>query len=512
MRKSLPLLLAPVLMVWLLAGCSSSMVGSSGSALSANSTPVSLSMTDDPPAGVSVLFFQVSLTDATLTPASGSPVSLLNNNTPIQIDVTQLQALSAFLSTANVAAGTYNSLSLTFANPDLVIFNKSNTAIASTCAVGTVCEITPTMNSATLNFTTSPFPLTLSASSPLGLMVDFHLNKVVQPDLSVNLSVTNGVTVEQMAKTPKEHLGHVTGTVQSVNASQNSFTMLTRWGWTLTIDTGSSTTFSSFPASACTTQGFGCVAQGQVVRVDVSSIASGVVQPTDVTYMQEAGQQMVEGTIIGLSGPTSTNTSAPWTITMILHRRPFNDDSIPMGGQAQVTVDSGTTFAVDAQGAAMPAGVTFASGSDLYVGQNIQVVMDPGSMSAVSASNMHEGWGPARSFSFTTKSVQLEPSQVTGVVTTIGKTSAGDNEFDLGLGFGPWFADWPMAMSASNTLTFHVVPTASATYRGFTPDDFTGITTNDMVSVRGWLFAPASSGDSPTIVATSVVSRPGRDF
>ena len=71
-----------------------------------NSSQVSLSITDEPPNGVTVLFFQVSLTAASLTPASGSSVSLLTNNTPIQIDVTQLQAISAFLSTANVPAGT----------------------------------------------------------------------------------------------------------------------------------------------------------------------------------------------------------------------------------------------------------------------------------------------------------------------------------------------------------------------------------------------------------------------
>ena len=85
-------------------------------------------MTDDPPSGVSVLFFQVSLTSATLTPAAGSGstslVSLVEN--PIQIDVTQLQALSAFLANENVPAGTYSSLSLTFANPQLVILNSSD--------------------------------------------------------------------------------------------------------------------------------------------------------------------------------------------------------------------------------------------------------------------------------------------------------------------------------------------------------------------------------------------------
>ena len=90
-------------------------------------------MTDDPTSGVSVLFFQVSLTSATLTPAAGSGstslVSLVEN--PIQIDVTQLQALSAFLANENVPAGTYSSLSLTFANPQLVIFNSSDASLGS---------------------------------------------------------------------------------------------------------------------------------------------------------------------------------------------------------------------------------------------------------------------------------------------------------------------------------------------------------------------------------------------
>jgi hypothetical protein len=472
-------------------------------------------MTDDPPAGVSVLFFQVSLTDATLTPASGSPVSLLPNSNPIQIDVTQLQALSAFLSTANVTAGTYNSLSLTFANPDLVIYNRSNTTIASTCAVGTVCELTPTMNSATLNFTTSPFPLTLSASSPLGLMVDFHLNKVVQTDLSVDLGAANGVTVEQLASTPEPHFGDVTGTVQSVNTSQSSFTMQTRWGATLTVDTGSSTTFSDFPTSACTTAGFGCVAQGQVVRVEVGSVASGVVQATDVSYEEAAQQQTAEGTIIGLSGPTSTNTSAAWVMTLILHRQPFDDSGMPRGGKAQVTVDSGATFAVDSGSFTMPAGLSFASGSDLYVGQNVRVSVDAGSVSAVSGGEGKDGWGPARSLSFTTNSVMLEPSQATGTVTSLGTTSAGADEFDLGLNFTNWsgFAAWPMTTTTtSSTATFHVQTTADTSFRGFTPNDYTGIAVNDTVSVRGWMFAPTTTGDAPMIVAKTVVMRPGGMF
>jgi len=93
-----PLFLSIGLILLFLAGCGQTPVSTT---LANSSAPVSLTITDEPPNGVTVLFFQISLTAAYLTPASGSGnISLLNNNTPIQIDVTQLQAISAFLSTA----------------------------------------------------------------------------------------------------------------------------------------------------------------------------------------------------------------------------------------------------------------------------------------------------------------------------------------------------------------------------------------------------------------------------
>ena len=101
------LFLSVGLILLFLAGCNQSTDSSmSANSNGLNTSQVSLSMTDDPPNGVTVLFFQISLTAASLTPASGSSnASLLTNNTPVQVDVTQLQALSAFLSTANVPTG-----------------------------------------------------------------------------------------------------------------------------------------------------------------------------------------------------------------------------------------------------------------------------------------------------------------------------------------------------------------------------------------------------------------------
>ncbi len=501
--KSLFLSFLPVTVLALLAGCGTTTGNSIAPA--AGTVPVSLSITDDPPAGVSVLFFQVSLTAATLTPASaaGSPVSLLSNNTPIQIDVTQLQAFSDFLSTANVAAGTYNSMSLTFGSPELVIFNASDTSIASSCAVGTICQIAPTIdNSATVNFTSAPFPVTVSANNPLGFLVDFHLNTVIQSDLSVNLGVANGVTIAELPSLPSHpRFGTLTGEVGTVNTSQNQFTLQTAWGRTFTIDTTSSTTFDNFPTSACTTAGIGCLSAGQIVQAQIASVGSGgVLTASQVTYVQAAGQQTAEGTIIRVTGPTATNTSAPWIIKLILHKDPANTSGLPLGGEAEVTVASNAMFSVDANGFTIPSGLSFTSASDLYMGQEVRVDVVAGSLSSSNGQNNSGGWGPPRGLSFTTDSVGLEPSQITGMVTATDSTTS---SFTLSNG-GPFFAPWPMA---ANAVSFDVDTTSQTTFDGFNPESFAGIQDQDLVSAGGWLFAPASSGAAPTIVAQGVVLR-----
>jgi hypothetical protein len=514
MRKNLPFLFVPAMMTVLLAGCSSNMTSSTVTT-STGTVPVSISMTDDPPAGVSVLFFQVSLTAASLQPAlsTGSPVSLLNNNTPIQIDVTQLQALSAFLSTADVTAGTYNSLSLTFASPQLVIFNQSDASIASTCAVGSVCQLTPTVDtgSSPLTFSTSPFPVTVSAGSPLGFLVDFHLNTVIQSDLSVNLGVTNGVTISELPPAPSApHFGFLTGTVGTVTASSNQFTLDTQWGRTFTIDTTGSTAFNDFPSSACKTAGIGCLAQGQVVQVQISSVASGgVLTASQVAYVQEATAQTVEGTIVAI--PPLPLPAGETLIKLILHWNPTGNSGLPIGGMALVAVwgpgsgsNPATTFSIDNNGFTIPSGLTFTGASNLTVGQNVTVTVEPGTLTNTGGGPGSNGWGPPRSISFTASSVELEPSQMTGMITA---TDSSTTSFTLGVG-GLFFAPWPMPNAVSS---FDVDTTTQTSYTGFTPDSFDGLANGEFVSVNGWLFPPATSGPA-TIAAQSVVLRPNMWF
>jgi hypothetical protein len=508
MRRSLPFIFVPALLAFLLSGCGSSSTGIGTCACPVVVAPVSLSMTDDPPAGVSVLFFQVSLTAATLTPTSGIPVSLLSDNTPIQIDVTQLQALSAFLNSVNVPPGTFTGLNLTFSNPQLVIFNQSDTALGSSCAVGAVCQLTPSLdNGSSLSFTTAPFPVTTTPNMPLGFLIDFHLNTVIQSDLSVNLSAANGVTVSELPAAPTApQFGFIIGTVLGVTPSLNQFLLQTPWGQysPFTIGTNSSTTFNNFPSSACTTPGLACVAQGQTVQVQVSSVASfGNLTASSVTYVQAANTQTVEGTIVAI--PPLPLPAGETIFDVILHQNPTASASSPLGGMAQVTVsNSATTFSIDNNGFTIPTGLTFVQ-SNLTVGQTVQLTVTPGSLSNTGSTAASGVFGPPFSVSFTASAVALEPSQLTGTITA---TDSDTTSFTLGSG-GSFFAPWPT--TSPNAVSFNVLTSGQTTYTGFNPDSFSGLATNDFVSVNGWLFPPATTGP-PTVVAQSLLMRPSPAF
>lgn len=467
----------------MMAGCGSSVMTSGGTGPSGATAPVSISMTDDPPAGVSVLFFQVSLTGATLTSASGTSVSLLDNNTPIQIDVSQLKALTAFLNNANVAAGTYTGLSLTFANPKLVVYNTSDTALGSSCAVGSICQLAPTIdNSATVNFSGAPFPMTVSANTPLGLLVDFHLNTVIQQDLSVNLGVANGITLSQLpavAASAVPPFGWLTGTVGTVNTSQNDFTLVTFWGKTFTIDVNSNTAFVDGPP--CASPGtLTCLQPGTPLQVHVASVeGDGDLLAAELIWIASGttNQQIVEGTVIWFDAGH---------IKLLLHSQFPSATAVPLGGVATVAIDSGAGFSIDSNGFTLPSGAVFSNFENLTYGQDLRVAVDSGSLSCAISNIVGPNWGPPTFCTFSTKNVQLEPSQMTGTISAISAPN-----FTLARTEGAPcvpLSDGSVACPASMILIQTQVETTSQTaYQGFNPDSFSGLAVNDVVSVRGWI-------------------------
>jgi len=519
MRKAV-LALSILAVLLLMAGCGSqsSVTPSTTTTNPAVQTaPVGVTVTDTPPAGVTVLFFQLSITGATLTNSSGGTVSLLSSTNPIPVNVSELLTDSAFLGSQNVAAGTYTGMSLTFANPQLTIFNASNNTISASCAVGKVCQLTPTTTPLTLTFdssNSSAFPVTLTAGSPLGFKLDIHLDTVIQTDLSVNLAATNGVTLSQISPPqsggPIRSIGKLTGTVQSTGTNQ--FTLQTLWGKTFTVNVNSSTTYSNFPSSAtcsAAAQTFSCLATSQVVRVMVTLQTDGTLLATAVNYIQLPTQQTVQGNIISLS------TSGGNTIMdLIIQHQPSatNATMLPVGRHASVTVPgTGVTYATDAGSFVIPSGLTFASASDLQVGQNVLVVVQ-GTVNQMTGSGT-SGWNGPTPFgspdvSFTASSITLEPSQITGTVAGVNASALSFTLATLPRYFVPPSATRG-ATPAWAPIIITVQTSADTTFTNFTTNSISGLAVNNVVSIHGWVFSTPTGVTNVTVAADKVINRPG---
>jgi hypothetical protein len=466
---------------------------------------------------VAVLFFQLNITGATLEPGD---VSLLSSTNPVPVNVSQLQTESAFLGNKNVPAGTYTSLSLTFGpNSQLTIFNASDTAISSTCAVGKVCQLTPAPTPLTLTFgstNSTALPVTLSASAPLGFMLDIHLNTVIQSDLSVNLGIANGVTLSQVSPPssgpPNPPLGKLEGTIQSVGSNQ--FTLQAPDGRTATILVNSSTTYIGFPSSACSTETFSCLAAGQTVKVTVSLQSGGTLLATEVDYVQPAALEAVQGDIVGLS------TSGGNTIMDLIVQEQVSSSTSevlpPLGQHVSVTVPPGSavTYAVDwgSFTYSPPSGsaaLSFASATDLQVGQDVRVGVVPGSVTTSTGTGAGSTTGPTpvgpASVSFTASSIKLEPSQITG---TVSATNPGGLSFTLATLPAFFVPPSATAGAAPNLAPFAItVQTTTATIFKPSGSSFSGLQLGNVVSVHGWVFSTPGGANKITVAADGVLLR-----
>lgn len=91
-----------------------------------NGVPMSLSIGDTPPNGVAMLFFEASITGASLQPSDSTKPAIFVPSNPVEIEFGHLQTDTAFVSLAKIT-------------PDTTIVNHSGATIGS-CANNTVCQ------------------------------------------------------------------------------------------------------------------------------------------------------------------------------------------------------------------------------------------------------------------------------------------------------------------------------------------------------------------------------------
>ncbi|HXW57455.1 MAG TPA: DUF5666 domain-containing protein [Candidatus Cybelea sp.] len=475
-----------VLFVVVIAGCSNTNRTMSTAPIgpSAQAIPASLNISDTPPAGVSILRFQIQVTSASLEPSNSSQTAVSMLSAPVTVELEHLQSESALLSNFNVPTGEYTSLTASFANPQMTILNRSNATLtvgSQTCAANQVCTLTPTLNQSTVTDSAAPFPITVSSASAVAFLMHFDVNASVDEDLSVSPTIS----LKELPPLPSGALEqfHVEGRITGVDSTTSSFTLQTGFGHLSLAITANSSTQYEF-GSACTADNFTCLVKGEVVRVGLSGMPGGMLVASRVELIAPQGQPALEGVVIGVN-------SAQNEVQLVL--MDFQDDAqghLAGGGMVcglplTVGFSSSTTFSIDADGITLPSGLSFGGINDMIVGQAF-------ALQPVISSLDVTGTPPTIQITFTASNVRLESSEVTATVEAVNSSST----FTLN-GLPPLFTN------ATPAITQIDVETVAGT-------DFENLTgvgalsSGDTVSAGGLLFNTASG---PLLVAERVLER-----
>jgi len=443
-----------------------------------NGVPMSLAIGDTPPSDVAVLFFEASITGASLQPSDASKPAVSVLSMPVEVEFGHLQSDTAFLSLTSVPPDSYKSISLTFANPDITIVNHSPASIGS-CAVNSVCELSPTLSPVTATVSSAPFPITISQNSVVGIRLDFNVNSSVQPDLSINPTVTiKQVTQKQDSDEGQEieKIDEVDGQVTAT--ASNQFTLMNlRSGQSFTISVDGSTVFQDFSRAGCTASpaDISCVKLGQILDVDLSENGMGMMFAKRVEFEEDANREAIKGTI------TSVECAMQQFHMVVFNEEP-TVSGISEGSPVVVTIQPNAVFQVGGEelsedGGFSLSGASFSSCTDLMVGQDVQI--RPGTVTP-------SGGVP----SVTTDLVRLWPSQITGQVGAINTTTG---TFTL-TGLSSLFT------GASPTITtINVVTLSKMRFEDFS--GLSSLTPGNTVSVRGLLF---NTPGTPTLVTRTM--------
>jgi len=459
--------------ILLVSGCGTKPLG--GGIGSGSTAPFTLAVTDQPPSGVTLLSFTITITGAVLQPGN---VAVLNS--PVTIEVTQLQTDTNLLANMTIPAGNYTDLILTFSNPSVTILNQSIPLGA--CAVGQICQIAESLATSTVDFNSTPLPLTVSSGTPVGMLLDISLNNLLQSDMSLDLSAPGGFALSQIQNVTTSTVlgtaGDVAGVVTSVGSNQFTFTTL--GGISVTASTTSNTQFF-FPALTCAANDFTCVTTGEIIAADLSLLGDGSFQAGSVAFEDNSGDSEISGTIVSVN-----SLANPPTFGIIVHGSAPTANGVNVGDQATVTIEPAAMLLVDQDVLGLASGFTFASAADLVVGQEVLVRADT-IQTAVSP------------ITISSSQIVLRQSEWTA---NVGVINAGNASFALGSLPSLFTTALPTNISSLNVDT-----SASTQFLNLTPAGIGGLASQNPVSVKGLVFNTITNIGSPSVVATVVVGR-----
>ena len=193
----------------------------------------------------SVVSFQVDVTGMTVS-NSGTPVSVLNGTQTV--DFARLNGLHTLLDLNTIPAGTYNSVTVTLANPQISYLNVTNPQTnpptrptITTLNGSSTPAVTLTQSSVTITLAS---PLTVSTGDIVGLSFDFDLRQSIQVDQNGNFTGVVNPTLNLKTITPSDSDAYIDDFVAGVvtpNASTTSFTIQGPHGHQFTVNVNDQT-------------------------------------------------------------------------------------------------------------------------------------------------------------------------------------------------------------------------------------------------------------------------------
>jgi Domain of unknown function (DUF5666) len=446
------------------AGCGKYSINSSSST---GAVAVPITMTDTPPAGVTILSFEVTVRSAALNPGN---VDLLGGQGPVRIEVRELETESAFLNTASILPGIYTSLNLTFANPELTFENNTAASVVG-CAVGAVCEISPTGTlTSMVNF--APPGIMVSSNSPLGIQIDVNPNDVITAALGVDFGM--GVTAQALAIKPAgelDDLDDLQGTIQNLNAMTSQFTLHTMNGdFTILIDGN-----TEFELESCGANSLACLVNGEVVNVDVKVMSAGAFVARKIELEDQVEDDELDGIVFKIDDATH------FEMVVLDELRAVNN--LNLGNPVVVTLNN-ASFEIQADNLPVPValqssfdGVT--DTSQLLPGQTVQV-------------RLTAPVNPGPPFMVTSDRVRLRMTQFTANVMA-GSVAPPDFSVDA----------LPALFTSSGITSIHVQTSFQTDFDGIV--GVSGLADGNTVSLRGLLFRDGAN--PPELIAKKVRKR-----
>jgi Domain of unknown function (DUF4382) len=442
---------------------------------------LNLTLSDTPPTGVNIISFTMPIVGISLTPSTGSPVSVFSSGT---FELTHLQSDSDPIAVGvSVPAGSYTSVNVTLGTSTGIFVNASGATIG-TCVVNALCTL-PNGAATTISI---PVTLTLTANQVSWIGLDVNLNNVITTSNGISIDFTQTGVMTALT-TPRTNIP--SGDVDSIDdwtglvtayTSGSSITVKSGTRGTMVATITSATTYDD-PQNLCTgfTNIATCIstANPTVVSVQAYLTNTGAINVSEIDVIGTSSSDSVEGFIY----PSSCNGAGSFGLilfdsTVISGNTTLT--SLPYGSGFCLTMNPTAVFLVDTGllTTAIPSGASqsgFLSPSDMAIGQVVRV-----QVSNVTAGTL---------VGATANSVLLRYSRISGTVNTVSASNFSINGAPAYLGFTlP-----PVAATFINNTIFEGVTGAS------------GLASPRPVAIRALFFK--NSGTSPVSTASFIAAK-----